>query len=117
MSPQPGQRPHLVARAVRSLISLIVLLALTVGVFWALTATVGNPLDQWASIRAGDMSDQDVIAIIAGVTYLVWASFCLAVLVEATEMLTARLTRRAATPARQGRQFSIPLIGLQRHIA
>ena len=116
MSPRPGQPPHFVTRALRSLLSLAALLALTVGVFWALTASVGNPLDHWSSVRAGDMSDQDVIAIIAGVTYLVWASFCLAVLVESVELLTARLHRRRRPHPRRSR-VTIPLLGVQRHVA
>jgi len=90
-------------RRVQALISLIVLLALTVGLPWALAATIGDPLHAWGSIKVGDMSDQDVIAILAAVAYLAWATFALALVVETVE------TVAAAVSSRPRRRLRIPL--------
>jgi hypothetical protein len=98
-------------RRVRGVIGLVLLLALAVGLPWALASTIGNPLDQWSSIKAGDMSDQDVIAIMAAIAYLAWASFALALMVELGATLTAAVTRRAR------REFRLPLLGLQQDLA
>jgi len=92
-------------RRVRGVIGLVLLLALAVGLPWALASTIGNPLDQWSSIKAGDMSDQDVIAIMAAIAYLAWASFALALAVELGATLTAAVTRRPR------REFRLPLLG------
>ncbi len=96
---------------VRGVIGLVLLLALAVGLPWALASTIGNPLDQWSSIKAGDMSDQDVIAIMAVVAYLAWASFALALVVELGATLTAAVTRRPR------RVFRLPLLGVQQDLA
>ncbi len=98
-------------RRFRGLLALLLLLALAVGLPWAMAATIGNPLHAWDSIRAGDMSDQDVIAIMAAVTYLAWASFALAVLVEFGETVSAALSHRPRRLAR------IPLLGAQQDLA
>lgn len=98
-------------RRVRGLLGLVLLLALAVGLPWALAATIGNPLDQWSSIKVGDMSDRDVIAIMAAVAYLAWASFALALLVELAASLTAAVTHRPLRPIR------IPLLGVQQDLA
>jgi hypothetical protein len=98
-------------RRVRGVIGLVLLLALAVGLPWALASTIGNPLDQWSSIKAGDMSDQDVIAIMAAVAYLAWASFALALVVELGATLTAAVTRRPR------REFRLPLLGVQQDLA
>src|SRR5664279_525852 len=78
---------NMMTRRIRGAFGLVVLLALAVGLPWALAATIGNPLDQWSSIRSGDMSERDVIAIMAAVAYLAWASFAIALLVELTVSL------------------------------
>lgn len=98
-------------RRVRGLLGLVLLLALAVGLPWALAATIGNPLHQWSSIKAGDMSDRDVIAIMATVAYLAWASFALALLVEIAASLAAAVTHRPLRPIR------IPLLGVQQDLA
>jgi hypothetical protein len=100
-----------ITRCLRGLLALVTIAALTVGVPWALSATVGNPLHQWSGIRAGDMSDTDVIAIVAAITYLVWATFVLALLIEAPTQLAAVLSRRPARTVR------IPLLGWQQGVA
>ena len=66
-------------RAAAALLALLVLLA---GIPAVLAATVGNPLTAWPDLVAGDLSDRVVIAVLAGVAYLAWAQFALAVLVE-----------------------------------
>jgi hypothetical protein len=98
-------------RRIQGVIGLVGMLALAVGLPWALTATIGNPLDQWSSIRSGDMSDRDVIAIMAAVTYLAWASFAIALLVELTASLVAAVTRRPRRVVR------LPLLGVQQDLA
>ncbi len=98
-------------RRIQGALGLLVLLALAVGLPWALAATIGNPLDQWSSIRSGDMSDSDVIAIMAAVAYLAWASFAIALLVELTASLAAAVTRRPR------RVIRLPLLGLQQDVA
>lgn len=98
-------------RRIRGLLALLLLLALAVGLPWALAQTIGNPLHQWSSIKSGDMSDQAVIAIMAAVAYLAWATFMLALLVELTADLVAVVTRRPR------REIRIPLLGAQQHLA
>lgn len=98
-------------RRTRGLLALVALLALAVGLPMALATTIGNPLHQWPSIKAGDMSDQDVIAIMAAVAYLAWATFALALVVELGADLAAAITRRPR------RVFRIPLLGAQQHFA
>lgn len=98
-------------RRLRGVLGLVLLLALAIGLPWALAATIGNPLDQWSSIRAGDMSDQDVIAIMAAVAYVAWASFVLALAVELAVGLAASVTGRPRPAIR------IPLLGLQQDLA
>ena len=98
-------------RRIRGLWALVLLLALAVGLPWALASTIGNPLHQWSSIKSGDMSDQDVIAIMAAIAYLAWATFVLALLVELAADLTAAVTRRPR------RSIRIPLLGVQQHFA
>ena len=95
-------------RRVRGVIGLLVLLGLAVGLPLALAGTVGDPARSWSSITSGDMSDQDVIAIMAAVAYLAWASFTLAVLVELGETIAARITRWPR------RALRIPLLGKPR---
>ena len=98
-------------RRVRGLLGLVLLLALAVGLPWALAATIGNPLDQWSSIKVGDMSDRDVIAIMAAVAYLAWASFAAALLIELGASLSAKVTHRPR------REIRIPLLGVQQELA
>jgi hypothetical protein len=98
-------------RRVRGLLGLVLLLALAVGLPWALAATIGNPLHQWSSIRAGEMSDRDVIALMAAVAYLAWATFALALCVELAASLAARVTHRPR------REIRIPLLGVQQDLA
>jgi len=98
-------------RRIRGLWALVLLLALAVGLPWTLASTIGNPLHQWSSIKSGDMSDQDVIAIMAAIAYLAWATFVLALLVELAADLIAAVTRRPR------RTIRIPLLGVQQHFA
>jgi hypothetical protein len=102
---------HTMTRRIRGLTGLVVLLALAVGLPWALAATIGNPLHEWSSIRSGDMSDRDVIAIMAAVAYLAWASFAVALLVELAAGLVAAVTGRPR------RVIGVPLLGLQQDLA
>lgn len=96
---------------IRGALSLAILLATVVGLPWVLAATVGNPLHSWSGIRAGDMSDQDVIAIGAAVAYLAWASFVLALSAEIVE------TAAATINSRPRRALRIPLLGAQQDLA
>lgn len=82
------RRPRAVLRA---LTALLILVALVVGLPALLAMTVGNPLDSWPDLRAGDLSDTVLIAVLAGIAYLAWAQFALAVL---TELASAVMRRR-----------------------
>jgi hypothetical protein len=82
-------------RRLRPFAALIVLLGLVVGVPLGLAATIGNPLDGWADLKAGDLSDTVVIDILAAVVYLAWAQFAISVIVEA-----AAAIRRTPLPRR-----------------
>lgn len=79
----------------RALGAAIVLAGLVIGFPLALALTVGDPLRSWAAIKAGDMSNTSVIAIMAAVAYLAWAQFTYAVVVELVSAL-----RRSPVPRR-----------------
>lgn len=79
----------------RALGAAIVLAGLVIGFPLALAVTVGDPLRSWAAIKAGDMSNTSVIAIMAAVAYLAWAQFAYAVVVELVSAL-----RRSPVPRR-----------------
>ncbi len=98
-------------RRVQGLLGLVSLLVLSVGLPWALAATIGDPLNRWSSIKTGDMSDQNVIAIMAAVAYLAWATFAVALAVELVLSIVAAVTRRPR------RQVRIPLLGVQQDLA
>src|SRR5947199_10423196 len=95
----------------RGALAALLLLAVTVGLPLTLAATVGNPLHAWTSLRAGDTSDGDVIAILAGVFYLAWASFVVPVLVEIGSVVVTRVT------GRPGREIRLALLGPQQEAA
>ena len=88
-------------RRLRALAALIVLLALVVGVPLGLANTIGNPLDGWADLKVGDLSDNVVIDILAAVAYLAWAQFAISAIVEG-----ASAFRRAPLPRRIPGVFS-----------
>jgi hypothetical protein len=92
-----------VIRRVQGLLGLVALLVLAVGLPWALAATIGDPLSRWSSIKTGDISDQNVIAIMAAVAYLAWATFAVALAVELVLSIVAAVTRQPR------RQIRIPL--------
>jgi hypothetical protein len=100
-----------VIRRVQGLLGLVALLVLSVGLPWALAATIGDPLSRWSSIKTGDMSDQNVIAILAAVAYLAWATFAVALAVELVLSIKAAVTRQPR------RQIRIPFLGVQQDLA
>jgi hypothetical protein len=61
----------------------------------ALAGLIGNPLDGWSDLKAGDLSDAVVIDILAGIAWLAWAQFALATVIEAFSLAT-----RADSPGR-----------------
>ena len=83
------------ARFSRALGAAVVLLVLLIGVPVVLAATIGNPLDGWSDLKAGDISDTAVIDILAAVAWIAWAQFALATVVEALTRLS-----RVRTPRR-----------------
>ncbi|HEY3717762.1 MAG TPA: LysM peptidoglycan-binding domain-containing protein [Jatrophihabitantaceae bacterium] len=94
-------------RRLRSLAALIVLVALLAGIPLALGGTIGNPLHGWSDLKAGDVSDNVVIDILAVIAYIAWAQFALSVLVE-----IAAAIRHVPAPVR------IPLVpGASQHLA
>ena len=81
-------------RILRALAAQVTLLLCVVGLPLLLAATIGNPLHGLGSLREGQVTDAVVIDLLAGLAYLCWAQFVLAVLTE----LAAAL-RHAGTPA------------------
>ncbi|WP_088284918.1 LysM peptidoglycan-binding domain-containing protein [Kineosporia sp. A_224] len=75
------------ARYLRAAAALVVLLVLVVGLPVGLAATVGNPLQAWPDLRAGDLSDTAVVAVLAAVAWVAWAQFAVAVLAETLSVL------------------------------
>jgi hypothetical protein len=98
-------------RRTRGLIAGIILLAATIGLPIAVAATIGNPIHNWTSIHATQASDSAVMAILASVFYLAWASFVIPVLVEVATTITAWVTHRPR------REFRLPLLGAQQELA
>ena len=88
-------------RRLRALAALIILLALLVGIPLGLVNTTGNPLDGWADLKVGDLSDNVVIDILAAVAYLAWAQFAVSVIIEAASAI-----RRTPLPGRIPGVFS-----------
>jgi hypothetical protein len=66
-------------RRLRQIGALLALLGLTAGVPWVMSATIGNPLDGWTDLKAGDLSDTVVIDILAAIVWVAWAQFALSV--------------------------------------
>jgi LysM domain-containing protein len=95
----------------RGLAAATILLGATLGLPLALAATVGDPLHSWPSLTAGQLSDTDVIAILATVFWLAWLSFVIPATFETVLTVRARLTRRPA------REIRIPLLGGQQNLA
>src|SRR5690349_17160702 len=70
-------------RTARALGATILLAALLIGIPVGLATTIGNPLDSWPAIKAGDASARVVIDLLAAVVWLCWAQFAAATLLEA----------------------------------
>lgn len=87
--------------------ALVVLLVLVVGIPALLAATIGNPLHGWTDLKAGDLTNEVVIDLLAAVVWIAWAQFALSVLVEAIGAI-----RHVPHPTR------IPLVpGFSQHLA
>ncbi len=82
-------------RRIKALAALAVLLLLLIGVPAALAGTIGNPATALPDLRAGDMSDAVLIALLASVAWIAWAQFALATIVE-----LASAVRRSPMPRR-----------------
>ncbi|MBL8932808.1 MAG: LysM peptidoglycan-binding domain-containing protein [Kineosporiaceae bacterium] len=82
-------------RLLRAAAAGLLLLATIVGIPALLGLTIGNPLDAWPALAAGDLSDAVLIDVLAAVAYLAWAQFAAAVVAE----LVATVTR-IRVPAR-----------------
>src|SRR5947209_19955312 len=96
---------------IRGAAAAIILLAAVVGLPLTLAETVGNPLQQWQALRAGDSSDAVVIAMLATVFYLAWASFVVPLIIETVTLVAARITGRPA------RRLRLPLLGAPHDLA
>ncbi|HWC36423.1 MAG TPA: LysM peptidoglycan-binding domain-containing protein [Mycobacteriales bacterium] len=95
----------------RGALSAVLLLAATIGLPLALATTVGNPLHSWPSLRAGQLSDTDMIAILATIFWIAWLSFAVPALLEISLAVRARITRRPL------RELRIPMLGSQQDLA
>lgn len=83
----PAPNTSRTGATLRALGSLAGLTGLLAGVPLLLLATIGNPIPGLQDLIAGDVSDSAVIAVLAGVTWLYWAQFALAVVVETVSIL------------------------------
>lgn len=81
-------------RILRALAAQLTLLLCVAGLPLLLAATIGNPLHGLDSLREGQVTDAVVVDLLAGLAYLCWAQFVIAVLTE----LAAAL-RHPRTPA------------------
>jgi hypothetical protein len=95
----------------RGLIAALLLAATTVGLPLALAVTEGDPLRSWPSLRSGQLSDTDMIAVLAAVFWLAWITFVVPVAVEAVVAVAARIAHRPL------RHVRLPLLGAQQHLA
>jgi hypothetical protein len=95
----------------RGALSAVLLAAATIGLPLALTKTVGNPLHSWPSLRSGQLSDTDVVAILATVFWIAWLSFAVPALLEIVLAVRARITHRPS------REIRLPLLGSQQDLA
>jgi hypothetical protein len=93
------------------MLAAILLLAATVGLPVVLATTVGDPLHSWPSLTAGQLSDSDVIAILAAVFWVAWFSFVIPATLELAMTIHARITRRPVPDIR------IPLLRGQQDLA
>jgi hypothetical protein len=66
----------------RRLRAVLLLLVLTAGFPVALALTIGNPLDGWDGLRAGDVSDDVLLDVLAAVAWVAWACFVWDVIAE-----------------------------------
>lgn len=82
-------------RGLKAFGALIVLLALVIGIPAILAGTIGNPVDGWADLKAGDLTNEVVIDLLVTVVWIAWAQFALSVVVEAFAMV-----RRVPSPSR-----------------
>ncbi|MBN9620784.1 MAG: LysM peptidoglycan-binding domain-containing protein, partial [Actinobacteria bacterium] len=82
-------------RRIRQGGAIVALLALLAGVPWVMAATIGNPLNGWGSLKAGDLSDSVIIDVLAAVVWaaiwVAWLQFAVAVAVAVnTAVRTSR---------------------------
>jgi hypothetical protein len=69
-------------RTARAVLAAALLVVLLIGIPVGLASTIGNPLDSWPAIKAGDLSSQVVIDLLAAVVWLCWAQFAIATALE-----------------------------------
>ena len=69
-------------RTARAVLAAALLVVLLIGIPVGLAGTIGNPLDSWPAIKAGDVSSQVVIDVLAAVVWLCWAQFAIATALE-----------------------------------
>jgi LysM repeat protein len=99
------------ATRLRGLTAAVLLLGAAIGLPTVLAATVGDPLHSWPSLTGGQLSDPDVIAILAAVFWLAWLSFVIPAMLEIILAIRVRITHRPA------RHIQIPLLGGQQDLA
>ncbi|HVV74627.1 MAG TPA: LysM peptidoglycan-binding domain-containing protein [Mycobacteriales bacterium] len=96
---------------VRGVLSAVLLCAATIGLPLALADTVGDPLHSWPSLSSGQLSDTNVIAILAAVFWIGWLSFAVPAVLEVVLAVRARITHRPV------REIHLPLLGSQQDLA
>ena len=88
---------------IRALAAWVLLAAVIAGVPALLSATIGNPLGVWPALRAGDITDQVWIALLAVIVWVAWAQFTVSVAVEVAAVVRRAPVRRVPLvfPAQQ----------------
>jgi len=95
-------RHHARAAAATLLLTLIL-----VGLPLGLATTIGNPLHAVPDLRAGDLSDRAIAAVLASMAWLAWASVTTAFAIEIAERAIAGVRHR------EPRSIHLPLLGAQ----
>jgi nucleoid-associated protein YgaU/DNA-binding SARP family transcriptional activator len=83
---RPAPHASRIGAAVRAVAALACLTLLIAGWPTLLALTIGNPVPGLQDLAVGDVSDTAVIAVLASITWVAWAQFTLAVLVEAVTL-------------------------------
>jgi DNA-binding SARP family transcriptional activator/nucleoid-associated protein YgaU len=119
MPPNAVHATSALRRGLRALAAATTLALILVGFPALLAATIGNPLDSWDDLLAGDASNTVVIDVLAAVAWLAWAQFTLITVVEAARTALDVAARTAGRPwaSTSPRPPATGILGTQQSLA